>query len=208
MNTWALSHQKTLAEKLEKRIHEKESEILALSRVVYNPKKDGTDRSRFEANFALDKLGERYTFRSGESWPWVKFDPRYDKGQTDCIDIEISSVSKEEADKAGLEGGPSEHLDTRYYFPRYAPGTAPVKEGASAKVFIDIIHEKIIPTLKEQLATLKQNLADLPKYMEDAVTFANQFRDFCAKYPGDLGIFAKHDTMKVLDIIADKEENG
>lgn len=206
MNTWALNHQKSLAEKLEKRIHDKENEILALSRVVYNPKKDGTDRSRFDANFALDKLGERYTFRSGDSWPWVKFDPRYDKGQTDCIDIEISSVSKEQAENAGLEGGPSDHLDARYYFPRYAPGTAPVKEGASAKVFIDIIHEKIIPTLKEQLAALKQNLTDLPKYMEDAVTLANQFRAFCAKYPGDLGIFAKNDTMKVLGIIADEEE--
>ena len=206
MNTWALDHQKNLAEKLEKRIHNKESEILALSRVVYNPKKDGTDRSRFEANFALDKLGERYTFRSGDSWPWVKFDPRYENGKTDCIDIEIISVSKEQAEKAGLEGGPSEHLDTRYYFPRYAPGTEPVKEGASAKVFIDIIHEKIIPTLKEQLAALKQNLADLPKYMEDAVALANQFRDFRSKYPGDLGIFAKHDTIKVLDIIADEDE--
>lgn len=207
MNSWALDHQKNLAEKLEKRIHDKENEILALSRVVYNPKKDGTDRSRFDANFALDKLGERYTFRSGDSWPWVKFDPRYENGKTDCIDIVISSVSKEQAEQAGLEGGPSEHLDSRYYFPRYAPGTEPVKEGASAKVFIDIIHEKIIPTLKEQLAALKQNLADLPTYMEDAVTLANQFRDFCSKYPGDLGTFAKYDTMKVLDIIADKDEN-
>jgi hypothetical protein len=206
MNSWALDHQKHLKEKLEKRIHDKENEILALSRVVYNPKKDGTDRSRFDSNFALDKLGERYTFRSGDSWPWVKFDPRYENGKTDCIDIEISSVSKEQAEQAGLEGGPSEHLDSRYYFPRYAPGTEPVKEGASAKVFIDIIHEKIIPTLKEQLAALKQNLADLPNYMEDAVTLANQFRDFCSKYPGDLGTFAKYDTMKVLDIIADKDE--
>lgn len=205
MNSWALDHQKHLKEKLEKSIHDKENEILALSRVVYNPKKDGTDRSRFDANFALDKLGERYTFRSGDSWPWVKFDPRYENGKTDCIDIEIRSVSKEQAEQAGLEGGPSEHLDARYYFPRYAPGTEPVKEDASAKVFIDIIHDKIVPTLKDHLAALKQNLADLPKYMEDAVTLANQFRDFCAKYPGDLGNFAKYETAKVLDIIADKE---
>ena len=42
--------------------------------------------------------------------------------------------------------------------------------------------------------------------MKDAVTLANQFRDFCSKYPGDLGTFAKYDTMKVLDIIADKDE--
>lgn len=206
MNSWALDHQKHLQEKLEKHISDKESEILALSRVVYNPKKDGTDRSRFEANFALDKLGERYTFRSGDSWPWVKFDPRFENGKTNCIDIEISAVSQAEAEKAGLEGGPSAHLDGRYFFPRYAPGTEPVQEGASAKVFIDIIHDKIVPTLKKQLAALKQNLADLPKYMEDAVALANQYRDFCCKYPGDLGSFAKYETMKVLDIIADKDE--
>ena len=100
MNSWQNDVKRNFKEKLEAHIADRKNIIAALGCIVHNPKKDGTDRSRFDANFALKGLGERYTTRFGDTYPWVIIDPHFRDGKSDYIDIKVDSMNEEQAAKA------------------------------------------------------------------------------------------------------------
>jgi len=203
MTTWQADIKRNFKEKLEAHIAERKNIIAALGCIVHNPKKDGTDRSRFEANFALKGLGERYTTRFGDTYPWVKIDPHFRDGKTDYIDIKVDSMDEEQAAKAGLHG-PTKYVDWRFGLARYASKTKTLVEGTGALAIVNLIHGEFIPTMEKELAELEADLANLDSFMKEAIDIANSFHAMQEKYKGrDLGSFL-YTVQKQLDSLYDR----
>ena len=203
MNTWQADIKRNFKEKLEAHIAERKNIIAALGCIVHNPKKDGTDRSRFEANFALKGLGERYTTRFGDTYPWVTIDPHFRDGKSDYIDIKVNSMDAEEAAKAGLPG-PTKYVDWRFGLNRYAPKTKVLEEKAGTLAIVNLIHAEIIPAMEKELAEHEEDLANLDNFMKEAVDLANEFHKLHEKYKDrDLGSFL-YTVQKQLDSLYDR----
>ena len=203
MNSWQNDVKRNFKEKLEAHIADRKNIIAALGCIVHNPKKDGTDRNRFDANFALKGLGERYTTRFGDTYPWVKIDPHFRDGKTDYIDIKVDSMDEEQAAKAGLPG-PTKYVDWRFGLARYAPKTKTLAEGTGALAIVNLIHGEFIPALEKELAELEADLANLDTFMKEAIAIANSFHAMNEKYKGrDLGSFL-YTVQKQLDSLYDR----
>lgn len=203
MNTWQADIKRTFKEKLEAHIAERKNIIAVLGCIVHNPKKDGTDRSRFEANFALKGLGERYTTRFGDTYPWVTIDPHFRDGKSEYIDIKVQRMDEDEAAKAGLPG-PTNYVDWRFGLSRYAPKTKVLAEGTGALAIVNLIHAEIIPAMEKELAEHEEDLANLDNFMKEAVAVANSFHALHEKYKDrDLGSFL-YTVQKQLDSLYDR----
>ena len=203
MNSWQNDVKRNFKEKLEAHIADRKNIIAALGCIVHNPKKDGTDRSRFDANFALKGLGERYTTRFGDTYPWVIIDPHFRDGKTDYIDIKVDSMDEEQAAKAGLPG-PTKYVDWRFGLTRYAPKTKVLVEGTGALAIVNLIHGEFIPALEKELAELEADLANLDTFMKEAIAIANSFHAMNEKYKDrNLGSFL-YTVQKQLDSLYDR----
>lgn len=203
MNSWQEDVKRNFKEQLEDRIAERKNIIAALGCIVHNPKKDGTDRSRFESNFALKGLGECYTTRFGGAYHWVSIDPHFRDGKSDYIDIKVGNMNEEQAAKAGLPG-PTKYVDWRFGLARYAPKTKVLAEGTGALAIVNLIHGELIPSMEKELAELEADLANLDNFMKDAIAIANSFHAMNEKYKGrDLGSFL-HTVQKQLDCLHDR----
>ena len=203
MTNWQADIKRNFKEKLEAHIVERKNIIAALGCIVHNPKKDGTERSRFEANFALKGLGERYTVRSGETYPWVKIDPHFRDGKSDYIDIRVERMNEEEAAKAGLTR-PTNYVDWRFGLSRYAPKTKVLAESAGTLAIVNLIHAEIIPVMEKELAEREADLANLDTFMQEAIAVANECHKLQEKYrERDLGSFL-YTVQKQLDSLYDR----
>ena len=203
MNSWQNDVKRNFKEKLEAHIADRKNINAALGCIVHNPKKDGTDRSRFDANFALKGLGERYTTRFGDTYPWVIIDPHFRDGKSDYIDIKVDSMDEEQAAKAGLPG-PTKYVDWRFGLGRYASKTKTLAEGTGALAIVNLIHGEFIPALEKELAELENDLANLDSFMQEAIAVANSFHAMQEKYKGrDLGSFL-YTVQKQLDSLYDR----
>lgn len=203
MTNWQADIKRTFKEKLEAHIAERKNIIAALGCIVHNPKKDGTERSRFEANFALKGLGERYTTRFGDTYPWVTVIPHFNDGKTDYIDIKVDSMDEEQAAKAGLPG-PTKYVDWRFGLNRYAPKTKVLEEKAGTLAIVNLIHAELIPAMEKDLADLEEDLANLDTFMQEAIAVANEFHKLQEKYrERDLGSFL-YTVQKQLDSLYDR----
>ena len=203
MNMWQADIKRNFKEKLESHIAERKNIIAALGCIVHNPKKDGTDRNRFGANFALKGLGERYTTRFGDTYPWVTIDPHFRDGKSEYIDIKVNSMDEEEAAKAGLTG-PTKYVDWRFGLTRYAPNTKVLAESAGTLAIVNLIHAEIIPAVEKELAEHEEDLANLDNFMKEAVDLANEFHKLHEKYKDrDLGSFL-YTVQKQLDSLYDR----
>lgn len=203
MTTWQADIKRNFKEKLEAHIAERKNIIAALGCIVHNPKKDGTERSRFEANFALKGLGERYATRFGDTYPWVTIDPHFNDGKSDYIDIKVSSMDAEQAAKAGLPG-PTKYVDWRFGLTRYAPKTKVLAESAGTLAIVNLIHAEIIPAMEKELAEREADLANLDTFMQEAIAVANEFHKLQEKYRDrDLGSFL-YTVQKQLDSLYDR----
>lgn len=193
-----------LKSKLLRQISDRQNEIAVLGLITYNPKADGTERAKFESNFALRGLGERYKNCWGESRPWITLDRRLDRdGRTNCIDIAVAPLSDTEAVKAGLTGK-TEHVDGRYFFPDVAPNTDHLDKDSSAKAFVDLIHGEIIPSLERKVSELQNELTRIEDFFAEAVRMADMFKEFKDKYKDTerLHWFASYDILKKLEYLA------
>lgn len=203
MNSWQADVKRNFKEKLEAHIADRKNIIAALGCIVHNPKKDGTDRNRFEANFALKGLGERYTTRFGDTYPWVTIDPHFRDGKSEYIDIKVQRMDEEEAAKAGLTG-PTNYVDWRFGLSRYAPKTKVLAEGTGTLAIVNLIHAEIIPAMEKELAEHEADLANLDNFMKEAVAVANSFHALHEKYKDrDLGSFL-YTVQKQLDSLYDR----
>lgn len=203
MTTWQADIKRNFKEKLEAHIAERKNIIAAIGCIVHNPKKDGTDRSRFEANFALKNLGERYTVRSGETYPWVKIDPHFRDGKSDYIDIKVERMDEEEAAKAGL-AGPTNYVDWRFGLNRYAPKTKILEEKAGTLAIVNLIHAELIPALEKELADLEEDLANLDTFMTEVIAIANGFHTLHEKYKDREFSSFFYTVQKQLDSLYDR----
>lgn len=203
MNMWQSDIKKNFKEKLESRIAERKNIIAALGCIVHNPKKDGTDRSRFEANFALKGLGERYTTRFGDTYPWVTVIPHFNDGKTDYIDIKVDSMDEEQAAKAGLPG-PTKYVDWRFGLNRYAPKTKVLEEKAGTLAIVNLIHAELIPAMEKELADLEEDLANLDTFMTEVIAIANGFHTLHEKYKDREFSSFFYTVQKQLDSLYDR----
>ena len=188
------AHQVKRFEEFQKRIEsgirEMENKVRVLSVIGNNPKKDGTDRANFSANFVFKGNGEildcKPGYRSG-SIRYVcvslKTDTAYDdrnRPRTVACGLDISTtyVTPEEAQRIGVEGC-LEHIDETLYFGTKLCNTAHARYELS-----DMDSEHVLriisiyrENLEKALDKRKEALKTLPSFFDECLALANRIKE-------------------------------
>ena len=192
---WKQSIKEEIYKDIKSRADERRDFARVLRALEYNPTKDGKERARFDANFALHGLGERWTLPSGYSGPWVEVTPNYRGGSADAIDIRISDLDEAEAETAGV-GGKFPGDTWRFYLPRYSSTVKSVPAGTPAKSIVELVHSELIPGLEREIARIESDLGKLDDFMDEAVRLGRLYKAFADRYK-DTGLEFK--VCKVRD---------
>jgi hypothetical protein len=184
--------QKTLFNEYEheikREIVDMENHALALSLIEYNPKGDGTERVNFDDNFAIHGLGAKVKYVSGRlnrrasrlnrrvivkpvtynGW----FDGKQQERVT-CLDITVLSIDDEaEMNAASLERPLPLMNDWRFAFSIYTKRES-MPTDTKPEEYVKVIHEEIIPGIRENIKKLWGELGALPSVFQNVVKAAN-----------------------------------
>ena len=176
--------------RIETGIREMENKVRVLSVIGNNPKKDGTDRANFSANFVFKGNGEildcKPGYRSG-SIRYVcvslKTDTAYDdrnRPRTVACGLDISTtyVTPEEAQRIGVEGC-LEHIDETLYFGTKLCNTAHARYELSDMDSEHVL--RIIGVYRENLEKALENrreaLKTLPSFFDECLALANRIKE-------------------------------
>lgn len=177
--------QKTLFNEYEheikREIVDMENHVLALSLIEYNPKGDGTERVNFDDNFAIHGLGAKVKYVSGRLNRRVIVKPVTYNGWFDgkrqervtCLDITVLSIDDEaEMNAASLERPLPLMNDWRFAFSIYTK-RASMPTDTKPEEYVKVIHEEIIPGIREKIKKLWGELGALPSVFQNVVKAAN-----------------------------------
>lgn len=177
--------QKTLFNEYEREITREivdmENHVLALSLIEYNPKADGTERVNFDDNFAIHGLGAKVKYASGHINRRVIVKPVTYNGwfegkqqeRVTCLDITVLSIDDEaEMNAASLERPLPLMNDWRFAFSIYTK-RASMPTDTKPEEYVKVIHEEIIPGIREKIKKLWGELGTLPSVFNNVVKAAN-----------------------------------
>lgn len=189
------AHQVNRFEEFQKRIEggirEMENKIRVLSVIGNNPKKDGTDRANFGANFVFkgqngEILDCKPGYRSGSIryvCVTLKTDTAYDdrnrpRTVASGLDISTTYVTPEEAQRIGVEGC-LEHIDLTLYFGTQLCNTAHARYELS-----DMDSEHVLriigvyrENLEKSLEKRREALKNLPSFFDECLALANRIKE-------------------------------
>lgn len=163
---------------IKREIVDMENYALALSLIEYNPKADGTERVNFDDNFAIHGLGtkakgrlnRRVTVKPVTYNGW--FEGKQQERVT-CLDITVLSIDDEaEMKSASLERPLPLMNDWRFAFSIYTKRES-MPTDTRPEEYVKVIHEEIIPGIREKIAKLWDELGVLPSVFNIVVRAAN-----------------------------------
>lgn len=177
--------------RIETGIREMENKVRVLSVIGRNPKKDGTDRAIFTANFVLKGkngviLDCKPGYRSGSiryAYVTLKTDTAYNDLRRPrtvaCgLDIKTTYVTPEEAKSIGVEGC-LERIDETVYFGTKLCNTAHARyelddmDSEHVLKCIDLYRE----SMEKALENRKEALKNLPSFFDECLALANRIRE-------------------------------
>ena len=177
--------QKTLFNEYEREIKREivdmENYALALSLIEYNPKADGTERVNFDDNFAIYGLGAKVKYANGRLNRRVIVKPVTYNGwfegkqqeRVTCLDITVLAIDDEaEMNAASLERPLPLMNDWRFAFSIYTKRES-MPTDTKPEEYVKVIHEEIIPGIRERIAKLWGELGALPSVFNNVVKAAN-----------------------------------
>ena len=181
--------QKTLFNEYEREIKREivdmENYALALSLIEYNPKADGTERVNFDDNFAIHGLGTKIKYANGRLNRRVIVTPVTYNGwfegkqqeRVTCLDITVLAIDDEaEMNAASLERPLPLMNDWRFAFSIYTK-RASMPTDTKPEEYVKVIHEEIIPGIREKIKKLWGELGTLPSVFNNVVKAANACND-------------------------------
>ena len=158
-----------------------ENYALALSLIEYNPKADGTERANFDDNFAIHGLGTKVKYVSGRLNRRVIVKPVTYNGwfegkqqeRVTCLDITVLAIDDEaEMKAASLERPLPLMNDWRFAFSIYTKRES-MPTDTRPEEYVKVIHEEIIPGIREKIKKLREELDMLPSVFHSVVKAAN-----------------------------------
>lgn len=177
--------QKTLFNEYEREIKREivdmENYALALSIIEYNPKADGTERVNFDENFAIHGLGAKVKYASGILHRRVTVKPVTYNGwfegkqqeRVTCLDITVLPIDDEaEMNAASLERPLPFMNDWRFAFSIYTKRES-MPTDTRPEEYVKVIHEEIIPGIRDKIQKLWGELGTLPSVFNNVVKAAN-----------------------------------
>jgi hypothetical protein len=193
MNAWQNEQYKAFKGQLDEQIKDRSNLLNALNLIVYNPKKDGTEKANFQANFAFRDLGESHPVYHGrqrfatvepyETCEWETVDNvRRAKNYVTGLKISTAWLSKDEAKKVGLDD--LNHTENTIRFSSKKLGLEEIKfdtQTFTAKQAVEIIG-KYAKMVEAQLEQIKSEAARLPEFFKECIEMADRIHDFKAKY--------------------------
>ena len=193
MNAWQTEQYKAFKGQLDEQIKDRSNLLNALNLIVYNPKKDGTEKANFQANFAFRELGESHPVYHGrqrfvtvepyETCEWETVgNVRRAKNYVAGLKISTAWLSKEEANKVGLDD--LSHTDNTIRFSSKKLGLEDIKfdpQTFTAKQAVEIIG-KYAKMVEGQVTQIKQEIERFPEFFKECIEMADRIHAFKAKY--------------------------
>lgn len=193
MNPWQTEQYKAFKGQLDEQIKDRSNLLNALNLIVYNPKKDGTEKANFQANFAFRDLGESHPVYHGrqrfvtvepyETCEWEIVDNvRRAKNFVTGLKVSTAWLSKEEANKVGLDDLNHTENTIHFQFKELNMDVLKFDPAAfTAKDAIKIIG-KYAKMVEAQLEQVKAEAARLPEFFKECIEMADRIHAFKAKY--------------------------
>lgn len=193
MNAWQNEQYKVFKGELDSQLKDKINLLNALNLIVYNPKKDGTEKANFQANFAFRDLGEshpvyhgRQRFATVEPYETCEWETvgnvRRAKNYVTGLKISTAWLSEDEAKKVGLDD--LSHTENTIHF-SYKELDMPVLKfdpaAFTAKDAIEIIG-KYAKMVEGQVNQIKQEIERFPEFFKECIEMADRIHAFKAKY--------------------------